>query len=154
MEKSTYSKTICAYFTKPWQNSWEFYKSRKLNPSISITTDLNSNGLRIHEGLAKAKSSLATQVRTEKIGLADFLYRRRVPTVTPPACSCGWYRQMARHIFMFCPLYDVRGREAIGPPANYHKLVSTAQTLNSVTSRLVKTGLLAQCSVAPEQLYG
>ena len=127
--KSTSSKTIRAYFTKQWQNSWDSYKSRKLNPSISITTDLNSKRLHIHEGLAKAESSLATQ-------------------------KCGWYRQTAKHVIMFCPLYHLGGRGAIGSPTNYHKLVNTAQTIKSITSRLFKTGLLAQYSVAAEQLYG
>lgn len=42
--------------------------------------------------LAKAESALAAQIRTEKIGLANFLHRHHEPTVTSPACPCGWHR--------------------------------------------------------------
>lgn len=34
---------------------------------------------RLHQGLSKAESALAIQIRTEKIGLAAFLAQRRVP---------------------------------------------------------------------------
>ena len=50
---------------------------------------LSHKKLRIHAQLAKAESSLATQICTEKIGLADFLHRQRVPRVTPPECPCS-----------------------------------------------------------------
>lgn len=59
---------------------------------------------------------------------------------------------MAKHIIMSCPLYDVEGRGAVGSAANYHILVST-QNLESITSRLIKKGLLVQYSVVAEQLY-
>ncbi len=42
-----------------------------------------------HAKLTKAQSSLATQIRTGKIGLAHFLYQRRTPGVTMAACRCG-----------------------------------------------------------------
>ena len=133
------------HFAKQWQSRWESYKSQKLNPSVSITTDLNSKRLHIHEGLAKAESSLATQIRTGKIGLADFLYRRRVPSVTSPACPCGWYRQTAKHVIMFCPpLYQGRGRV----PSQL------SQTCWHSSNPLRVSCLLAQYSVAAEQLYG
>ena len=38
---------------------------------------------------AKPESALATQIRTEKIGLVDFLDRQRVPTSTSPAFHAG-----------------------------------------------------------------
>lgn len=39
--------------------------------------------LRLHKDLTKAKSSLLTQAQTGAIGLNAFLYRRRIPGVTP-----------------------------------------------------------------------
>ena len=128
-----------------WRISWEAYKSTKPNPTAALATPLNKKRLRIHEGLAKAESSLATQIRTEKIGLADFLHRRRVPTVASPACPCGWHRQTAKHIIMFCPMYNFGSRGSIGAPANYTKLINTAHDLKNITSRLIKAGLF--CSV-------
>ena len=154
LAKVKYSKTIFSLFLKQWQSSWEAYRSTKTNPTAALITPLNKRRLRIHEGLAKAESSLTTQIRTEKIGLADFLHRQRVPTAISPVCPCGWHRQTAKHIIMFCPLYDFGSRGPIGAPANYTQLVNTARDLKNITSRLIKTGIFAQFSVAAEQLYG
>jgi hypothetical protein len=57
------------------------------------------------EGLHKAENSIFTQVRTGKIGLADFLHRIGVPEATSPACACGYERETARHTTVFCPRY-------------------------------------------------
>lgn len=43
----------------------------------------------IHEGLAKAESSLAMQIHTEKIGLADFLEEHCVTTYENGALAWG-----------------------------------------------------------------
>lgn len=84
--KTKHSKMISNDFLKQWQTSWQAYRSTKSNPVVVFTTPLSKARLRVHEGLAKAESS---QILTEKIGLADFLHRYRVPTVTSPAYSCG-----------------------------------------------------------------
>ena len=65
---------------------------------------LKKERLDLHGNLAKAESSLAVQVRTEKIGFAQFLHRLRVLAVTSPACDCGWHSQTAKHIAWYCHL--------------------------------------------------
>lgn len=50
--------------------------------------DLNQR-LGFHTGLNKAERSLAVQMRTGKIGLAAFLYARKVPSVENASCTCG-----------------------------------------------------------------
>lgn len=52
--------------------------------------------------------------------LADFLHRRRVPDFTSPACSCGWYRQTAKHVVMYCRLLD--GRDGMLRDCGHEKL--------------------------------
>lgn len=42
-------------------------------PIVTLTTHLGKKRLRIHEGLAKAQSSLTTQIHTEKNGLTNFI---------------------------------------------------------------------------------
>lgn len=79
LAKSKHAKQICSHYVKQWQTSWEAYKATKLNPNASLAASLNKKRLQIHEGLAKAQSSLATPIRTEKTVLADFLHRQRVP---------------------------------------------------------------------------
>lgn len=73
-----------------WQDNCEASKSNNLTRNNSLTAPLSKERLRIPKGLAKAESSLAMQMHTEKIGLADCLHRQRKPAVTSPSCQCGW----------------------------------------------------------------
>ena len=61
--------------------------------------------LRLHAGLPKPHSSLLTQIRTGKIGLAAFLHQCRVPGFESPACPCGWQWETAKHIILDCPRF-------------------------------------------------
>ena len=58
--------------TKAWIDSWMTYPNRVIEPSIAQAAPLDKKWLKIHLPLKKAESALATQIRTGKIGLADF----------------------------------------------------------------------------------
>lgn len=63
-----------------------------------------------HAGLIRAESTLAIHLRTGKIGLADYLYRRHVPGFLSPDCGCHGGRETPAHLF-FCPRNEAtRGR--------------------------------------------
>ena len=106
------------------------------------------------EFMAKAESSLAVQIRTEKIEFTQYLHRQRVPAVTSPACECGCHSQTAKHTIRYCNLRPNTQRmlEEAGI-TDYGKAVSTTKGLKAVTSWLMKLGLLSQFSLATEQLY-
>jgi hypothetical protein len=53
--------------------------------------------LQLHERLSKRESAPLVQLRTEKIGLNDFLLNRHVPTVTSPRCNK--YKDLRNRIF-------------------------------------------------------
>jgi exonuclease III len=52
--------------------------------------------------LTKAQSSLLTQARTGIIGLRSFLFRRKVPDVVTPFCSCGAGEETFEHLVFGC----------------------------------------------------
>ncbi|KAL6165128.1 hypothetical protein ACJQWK_08372 [Exserohilum turcicum] len=57
------------------------------------------------------QSALLVQLRTEKIGLRDFLFTQRVPGVTSSRCQCGERRQTVAHILLHCRrLKDLRNQ--------------------------------------------
>ena len=54
-------------------------------------------------------------MRTEKIGLRDFLYQRGVPEITDLHCVCGEGRQTVMHVLMRCRRFqDLRRKELSG----------------------------------------
>jgi ribonuclease HI len=91
--------------------------------------------LRLHEKRSKRHSSLLIQMRTEKIGLRDFLYQRGVPDVTHPRYACGEGRETVMHVLMRCRRFkDLRRQELSGTPGrsdlrailNEHKAATKA----------------------------
>ena len=70
----------------------------------------------VQKKVKRAKSSLITQIRTEKIGLKSFLYNRRVPGVEKESCECGANKQTARHILHECRLFNRQRRELLVIP--------------------------------------
>ena len=144
------------HFFEKWRLSWESYQRKhdRNRTAAQMASLLKKERLDLHGNLAKAESSLAVQIRTEKIGFAQFLHRQRVPAVTSPACDCGWHSQTAKHIVRYCSLRPHRQRmlEEAGT-MDYRKIVSTPKGLKAVTSWLMKLGLLSQFSLAAEELY-
>ena len=72
-----------------WEKRWHA-ENRRLGRATRLGADLGGRRvvpedtpptkqtLKLYEGLRKAESALLTQARTGRIGLAKFLYRRRV----------------------------------------------------------------------------
>ncbi|XMA13648.1 hypothetical protein WAI453_006439 [Rhynchosporium graminicola] len=92
-----------------WTNSWKM--ETRGRTTFKHTPQPSHKILRLYHGLKKWQSALLIQMRTEKIGLRDFLWKRRVPGVDDPGCDCGEGRQTVDHILLRCRKYnDVRRR--------------------------------------------
>ena len=105
-------------------------------------------------GLSKAQSSILTQVRTGKIGLAAFLCKRRVPNFPTPACSCRAQWETARHVVMDCPRLQRARRSlfAAASTTNYQAMISRPRPAAALTAWILRHGVLPQFSWAQEQL--
>ena len=150
-------KAINIFHKEDWQRRWEGYVAG-IAPAMRTPAQADSLGpkrIKLRAGLAKAESTLATHIRTERIGLADYLARRRVPGFESPACSCGWEHQTAKHIIAHCPTTEELRREIweAGKTPDYRSLVTKASGLRLAARLLMKTGLLGQFSLARTLLY-
>ncbi len=64
-----------------------------------------------HRGLLKHESSTLIQMRTGKIGLNSFLFRRRVPDIESPLCSCEQAAETVQHLVTSCILRSTEQEE-------------------------------------------
>ncbi len=78
------NRKINALGLQQWQSS----AKSPPNPNL-VEAPLGTNVLKLQEGLRKAESLLAIQLRTGLNGLDAFLFQARVPSVSLPICSCG-----------------------------------------------------------------
>ena len=131
-----------------WREQWQLASQGKQAPMWK--TPWKTRVPRLHASLNRPESTVATLLRTEAIGLNDFLHRVGVPNVEA-RCPCGWERQTPKHVVMFCP--SLTGRDSMFVAAgtmDYTTLLNTEKGLRAATSWLLKQGILPQFSVAKE----
>ena len=93
-----------------WETSWQH--ETKGGTTFRHTPAPSKKVLQLHEGLTKRQSAILVQLRTEKIGLRDFLFRRKVPDILDPMCNCQEGRKTVRHILLTCrKLKNVRKQQ-------------------------------------------
>lgn len=143
---------------RDWKARWQAGNQRIGRPwgrgLIRTDTEPNKKVLQLHKGLRKAESSLLTQVRTEKIGLAKFLYERHVSGIDSRGCSCGFGYETPRHIALHCEKESIR-REQLRQVAglNYDRLVGSCEGAKHFVRWLMLSRRLGQFSLARDLLY-
>jgi hypothetical protein len=145
--KSEPEETWKARWTKYQQQTCTVANDNKLSVAVRATW---TPGLRMKENLTRADSTVATLLRTEHIGLNDYLCRRRVPGYSKPDCDCGWPRQTPKHIILFCPTQMTGQAEMLSEAktTDYTKLLSTEAGLRAVTRWFLQRDILTQFSLA------
>jgi len=68
---------------------------------LTQRTPLANKTIKFRAKLYKIKSSLATYIRTEKIGLKIYLYSRKVSGIDLFNYNCGWVKQITKYILIF-----------------------------------------------------
>ncbi len=139
-----------------WLQQWRSSAKSPPNPDV-VEAPPGTDVLKLHEGLRKAESSLAIQLRTGTNGLDAFLFQARVPSVLSPLCGCGRGRQTAKHVLIFSPRYAWARhelRDEHGHLPDFSKLLGTAEGLRKTTRWVMQRGILGQFRGAREVLYG
>ncbi len=143
---------------KRWEALWDEYQASIPEQARSTAQcgNLKEDRRSLHVELAKAESSVLTQMRTGKISLAHFLYTMRVPEFFSAHCTCGWMRQDVKHVLLFCPELAEGRQELIDSAGtqDMRQILSTKKGVKAAAKWLMQTGILQQYSLANEQLYG
>lgn len=111
-DQDGWQKRLRKYLRNQDRETWEQYQQKETtrNHRVPVVTDNRDKGrLQRYKYLTAAEAAIYIQIRTEKIGLNGFLKDRKVPNINAE-CSCGWERQTAKHIVMFCPEWQAQRR--------------------------------------------
>lgn len=130
---------------KEWEYSWNMETRGRVR--YRYTPKPTHKVLRLHENRSKRNSSLLIQMRTEKIGLRDFLYQRGVPEVTDPQCICGEGRQTVMHALTRCRRFnDLRRQELSGIPGrgNLRAILNERKAATKAINFMEQTQILGQ----------
>jgi hypothetical protein len=63
----------------------------------------NLDNYKIYKDMPKHKASVLMQARAKCVKIAEFLFRRHVPDVPSPLCSCGRAPETPEHVLLYCP---------------------------------------------------
>jgi hypothetical protein len=153
-DTKTIEERVKDHLYSSWREKWKQWQSRQGKETPAQQSECDKRILRLRAGVSKAESTLSTLIRTEKIGLRDFLYRRRVPGITSSACVCGWSRQTAKHIVMHCPEYREERQRMwrTGGSMDYRTLTSSRRGLKAIACWMMRRDILPQFRLAKEML--
>ncbi|KAI0995820.1 hypothetical protein K3495_g12359 [Podosphaera aphanis] len=107
---------------------------------------------KIHRNLSRAESSIATQIRSEHIGLNSYLFRRKVPNVETPSCQCGYQSQNVQHMVMVCPRW-AKGRGELPRRSNtrsFKAMIDNPEDIARITKWIQMEGWLDQFLLTSE----
>lgn len=112
--------------------------------------------LQLHKDLQKAESALLVQIRTARIGLAKFLYSRKVPGIVSAKCECGAGQETPRHMALFCVREAERRhylRDNAGRSQPWPALIGTADSAKRIVRWMMFSNRLGQFVLAKRLLY-
>jgi hypothetical protein len=114
--------------------------------SEAIFQPPDKNILKLHVRLHKAQSSILTQLRTGKIGLAAFLSKARVPGYTTATCaSCEQGPESPRHVVVHCPRFNNKRRNIQGQGTiNFRWHVTSQEGVGKVTKWWLRNEVVSQ----------
>jgi len=109
----------------------------------------------IHAGLRKAESSILTQIRTGRMGLASFLNRAKLLDFPSSNCQCGQAKETAAQIIAYCSRFAEQRRILTNPLTcrqDVKALVSSAAGEKSLVRWFLRLRILPQFLFAEELL--
>jgi hypothetical protein len=154
-DNSMTNKNLKKTLHDKWKRSWNEYQTKnRRKDCVALSSQICKKSLKLHDNLFKIESNLITQIRTNRIELAKYLFHRRVHIIVISACFCDWLRQTLKHVMFFC-LNQNRTRESmllVVETQNLRRLLNINKRVRVMTRWLMKTNILAQFSLTIECL--
>jgi hypothetical protein len=137
-------------FNVKWKQIWATYQTKhRRNFCLTLTDDITVKRLKLHKKLRKFESSLATQIRRNRIKLIDYLFSRRMLNVVSSTCFCDWIRQNVKYIVLRC-LNHSQSRDNMlrkDDTTNFKRFMTIVKKIKTIINWFMKTNLLKQFSL-------
>jgi hypothetical protein len=155
LENKFINKTLKKLLNLKWKKVWDEYQTtNERRVCVTLTSRIFKKRLKLHDKLFKAESNLITQMRIDRIDLANYLFHRRMFTIVFSIYSCEWFKQITKHIILFCSNHHIYKNNMLRvvETQNYSRLLNTTKDLRKTMKWLMKTNLLTQFFLASKYL--
>ncbi len=131
---------------KEWANEWENGTTGRV--TFSLEKEPTRKVLDKHTGVRRPISSLITQLRTGKIGLAHYLHR--IGRHNSPRCPCDQGIQTVRHVLVECSRTQDLRDELLGRTNDIKKILGNSALVKSAAILILRANLLRQFQAVTE----
>jgi hypothetical protein len=139
---------IGAWATLEWRRRWT--KEAQGKAATTWKTPWSEWPLWLYDGLPKHLATALFLMRTEVLGLNEWLASIRVPGAEP-WCSCGRQLQTVRHVLLHCPAYDQDRADLIRETGTEDMQKMLSGPASKAAARwFVRVGALQQFKIARE----
>ena len=135
--------TINQALQKDWEALWTHGRHGRALHSLGAKPDKKT--LQLHQNVPRAISSIITQMRTGKIGLAGYLHS--IDKADSGQCSCNYGEETVEHVLLKCRQWMAAREEmwAGGRPIlSLKNLLNDPKMAIRAAKMMLKTGLLEQ----------
>jgi hypothetical protein len=147
LENRLINKTFEKLLSLKWKRIWsESQTTNERKVCVTLTSKVFKKRFKLHDKLFKVESNLITQMRIDRIDLTNYLFHRKMFTIVSLICSCDWFKQITKHIILFCSNHYIY-RDSIlrvVETQNYNTLFDTIKDFREAVRWLMKTNLLTQ----------
>ena len=136
--------------TSAWQHKWQEQReaSRGLqNLGTAWMTEWSVCRKKLYKGLERHEATALFLLRSQVLGVREWLYRIGVPNVTPE-CPCRWHAQTVQHLLIHCPRMPTATLRQRVESGDIHIMLNTPGKAQITARWFIGTGLLSQFEVA------
>ena len=135
--------TITQALQNDWQVLWTHSRQGRVLHSLEAKPDKKT--LKLHQNLPRAISSIITQMRTGKIGLAAYLHS--IDKADSGQCSCNYGEETVGYVLLRCRKWVTEREEMWAdsrPILSLKGLLGDPKMAIRAAKMMLKTGLLEQ----------
>ena len=112
IEWTAYRRSLGEFFASKWKERWtQGLHGRALAFYRPVPAQ---EPLELHRERPKWFTAALTQLRTEKIGFQEFLYKMKVPGIESPICQCQQEKETVKHFLLGCATWESQRRKILG----------------------------------------
>jgi hypothetical protein len=137
---------------RTWKNRWNQERQTHRSAAVAWQSCWEEDPRKLYAGLTKAESTALFLMRTEIIGLNEWLASVKVQGI-PRGCLCGSPAQTVRHILIYCPRYERTDLILKCQTGRLEELIGRAECVKHAAKWLVQSGAMEQFRVAAQVDY-
>jgi hypothetical protein len=149
------AKVYKKIFNNKWKQIWIAYQTKySRDRCLTLTKDITIKRLKRHKKLIKFKNNLATQIRTNRIKLINYLFNKKVLKIISFACFYDWIKQNVKYIVLHC-LDHTQSRDNMlkkENTTNFRRFMIIVKEIKTIVNWFMKTNLFAHFSLTTKLL--